>query len=69
MDEQAVMAVGPENAMERGYVDYARLYAVHKQGAFCVIRANDNLKFKRLYSVPKDKEAGILRWPIRLSPW
>lgn len=51
-----------ENAiytMDRGYIDYARLYAVHKQGAFFVIRAKDNLKFKRLYSAPKDKEAGI----------
>lgn len=45
--------------MDRGYVDYARLYAVHKQGAFFVIRAKDNLKFKRLYSALKDKEAGI----------
>lgn len=45
--------------MDRGYVDYARLYAVHKQGAFFVIRAKDNLKFKRLYSASKDKEAGI----------
>ena len=45
--------------MDRGYVDYARLYSVHKQGAFFVIRAKDNLKFKRLYSAPKDKEAGI----------
>lgn len=45
--------------MDRGYVDYARLYAIHKQGAFFVIRAKDNLKFKRLYSAPKDKEAGI----------
>jgi transposase len=46
-------------AMDRGYIDYARLYAVHKQGAFFVIRAKDNLKFKRLYSAPKDREAGI----------
>ena len=45
--------------MDRGYVDFARLYAIHKQGAFFVIRAKENLKFKRLYSSPKDKEAGI----------
>ena len=45
--------------MDRGYIDYARLYAIHKQGAFFVIRAKDNLKCKRLYSLPKDKEAGI----------
>ena len=38
---------------------YARLYSIHKQGAFFVIRAKDNLKFQRLYSKPKDKDAGI----------
>jgi hypothetical protein len=46
-------------AMDRGYVDFTRLYAVHKQGAFFVVRAKDNLKCKRLYSQPKDKEAGV----------
>ena len=45
--------------MDRGYVDFARLYAIHKRGAFFVVRAKQNLKFKRLYSSPKDKEAGI----------
>jgi hypothetical protein len=45
--------------MDRGYVDYARLFAIHKQGAFFVIRAKDNLKFQRLYSKPKDKDAGV----------
>lgn len=45
--------------LDRGYIDFARLYAIHKQGAFFVIRAKENLKFKRLYSSPKDKEAGV----------
>jgi len=45
--------------MDRGYIDYARLFAIHKQGAFFVVRAKDNLRCKRLYSLPKDKEAGI----------
>jgi len=45
--------------MDRGYVDFARLYGVHKQRAFFVVRAKNNLKFKRLYSSPKDKETGI----------
>ena len=43
----------------RGYVDFARLYSIHKQGAFFVVQAKDNLKCKRLYSNPKDKEAGV----------
>jgi len=45
--------------MDRGYVDFARLYAIHKQGAFFVVRAKENLKFKRLWSSPKDKATGI----------
>jgi hypothetical protein len=45
--------------MDKGYIDFARLYAIHQQGAFFVIRAKDNLKCKRLYSQPKNKAAGI----------
>lgn len=45
--------------MDRGYVDFARLYSIHKHGAFFVVRAKDNLKCKRLYSQPKDKESGV----------
>jgi len=46
-------------AMDKGYVDFARLYAIHQQGAFFVVRAKDNLKCKRLYSNPKDKDTGV----------
>jgi len=45
--------------MDRGYLDYTRLYAIHKQGAFFVVRAKANLRYQRLYSSPKDKDAGI----------
>jgi IS4 transposase len=46
-------------AMDRGYVDFSRLYTIHKQGAFFVVRAKNNLKFKRLYSAPKSVETGV----------
>ena len=46
-------------AMDKGYIDFARLYAIHQQGAFFVIRAKDNLKCKRLYSNAKNKDAGV----------
>ena len=38
--------------MDRGYVDYARLYAIHKQGAFFVIRAKEKIKLaqKKLFA-------------------
>ncbi len=45
--------------MDRGYVDFARLYALHLTGAFFVTRAKDNLACKRLYSNKADKAAGI----------
>jgi IS4 transposase len=45
--------------MDRGYIDYSRLYAIHKRGAFFVVRAKDNQIFQRLYSAPKDKDLGV----------
>lgn len=45
--------------MDKGYVDFARLYGIHKQGAYFVIRAKENLKCRRLYSMPKNKETGV----------
>jgi IS4 transposase len=45
--------------MDRGYVDFARLYGIHQKGAYFVVRARDNLKYRRLYSNPKNRETGI----------
>lgn len=45
--------------MDRGYLDFARLYAIHMTPAFFVTRAKANLGFKRLYSQPVDKTKGI----------
>ena len=45
--------------MDKAYVDFSRLYALHQKGAFFVIRAKDNLRFKRLYSALKDKHSGV----------
>ena len=45
--------------MDRGYIDFTRLYKLNQQGAFFVIRAKDNLRFKRLYSAPKDTRSGV----------
>ena len=46
--------------MDRGYVDYKRLYRIHLCEAFYVTRAKDNMNFKRLYSRPVDKSKGVL---------
>lgn len=46
--------------MDRGYVDYKRLYRIHLCGAFFVTRAKDNMNYRRLYSHQKDKDAGVI---------
>lgn len=45
--------------MDKGYIDYQRLYAMHQQQAFFVTRAKDNMAYKRLYSHPVDKTTGL----------
>ena len=45
--------------MDRGYVDFERLFTFNMAGAFFVIRAKSNLQFRRLYSNPVDKTTGI----------
>lgn len=45
--------------MDRGYTDFARLYAMHQSTAFFVIRAKTNLKCRRIYSHQVDKTKGL----------
>ena|SRR5215831_2603395 len=46
--------------MDRGYVDFARLYILHQAGAFFVTRAKSNLDAHRVYSAPTDRATGII---------
>jgi len=45
--------------MDRGYVDFARLYALHLAGAFFVTRDKTRLKYRRRYSRKVDKATGL----------
>ena len=45
--------------MDRGYVDFARLYAIHSAQAFFVIRAKSNMQYRCIASHPVDKHAGL----------
>ena len=45
--------------MDRGYVDFKRLFTLHIAGAFFVIRAKSNTRYQRRYSRPVDKTAGV----------
>src|SRR5947208_16781695 len=46
--------------MDRGYVDFTRLYVLHQAGAFFVTRAKSNLDAHRVYSASTDRAAGII---------
>jgi hypothetical protein len=45
--------------MDRGYVDFQRLFAMHQAGAFFVTRAKINMKYHRVYSHAVDKTTGV----------
>ena len=45
--------------MDRGYVDFARLYLMHLASAFFIVRAKSNVQGRRLYSRPVDKSTGL----------
>jgi hypothetical protein len=46
--------------MDRGYLDFERLYVLHQSGAFFVTRAKSNLDAHRVYSTPTDRTTGII---------
>lgn len=46
--------------MDRGYVDFSRLHALHLAGAFFVMRAKSNMKAHRVYSEKTDRSTGII---------
>ena len=45
--------------MDRGYLDFERLYVLDQASAFFVIRSKINIKARRLYSRPVDKSTGL----------
>jgi transposase len=46
--------------MDRGYVDFARLHALHLARAFFITRAKSNMVERRVYSAPSDRANGII---------
>jgi IS4 transposase len=46
--------------MDRGYIDFDRLYQLHEAKSFFVTRAKSNLKAQRRYSHPVDRSTGLI---------
>jgi hypothetical protein len=50
---------GAYYVMDRGYLDFGRLYQLHQAKAYFVTRAKKNFAFKRRYSHEVDKATGV----------
>ena len=46
--------------MDRGYLDFSRLFALHQTGSFFVTRAKRGMDAHRVYSMPTDRSSGII---------
>jgi hypothetical protein len=57
--DQLIFEPGAFYIIDRGYLDFDRLYAIHQASAFFVTRAKGNFRFRRLYSRPVDKSTGV----------
>lgn len=62
-DALALDLIAPEAGsiyvMDRGYVDFRRLYVIHQAAAFFVTRAKRNMNYHRVYSHVVDKSTGV----------
>ena len=57
--DQLLLKPGAFYICDRGYLDFARLYAFTQSAAFFVTRAKSNTQFQRRYSSPVDKSTGL----------
>jgi Domain of unknown function (DUF4372)/Transposase DDE domain len=57
--DQLLPEPGAFYVMDRGYIDYTRLYRFHQSRAFFVVRARSNLQAKRRYSHAVDRSTGL----------
>ena len=46
--------------MDRGYVDFRRLFRLHQGAAFFVTRGKRNLNARRVYSAHTDRDTGVI---------
>jgi hypothetical protein len=53
------LVAGAYYVLDRGYLDFGRLFEFQQAGAFFVTRAKANLQYARRYSHPVDKTTGL----------
>lgn len=58
--DELLFEAGSFYLLDRGYLDFARLYTLHQQRAFFIIRAKTNLQSRRTVSRPVDKTVDLI---------
>jgi hypothetical protein len=58
--DQLVPEAGAFYIMDRGFLDFGRLYRFHQAGSFFVTRAKSNTKAQRRYSHRVDRSTGLI---------
>ncbi len=58
--DMLAMEAGAFYVMDRGYLDFSRLYTLHQAGAFFVTRAKSTMDARRVYSAATDRAMGVL---------
>ena len=58
--DQLLPEPGAFYLLDRGYVDFGRLYRFHQAGSFFVIRAKSGLKARLRFSQPVDRSTGLI---------
>jgi transposase len=55
-----VIEAGAFYVVDRGYLDFTRLYKLHQAGAFFVTRAKRGMNARRVYSTQTDRVTGVI---------
>jgi hypothetical protein len=58
--DMLALEAGAFYVMDRGYLDFSRLYTLHQAGAFFVTRAKSPMDARRVYSATTDRATGVL---------
>jgi len=58
--DELITEMGAFYVVDKGYIDFERLYKLNLNSAFFVTRAKSNFQFKRIYSHKVDKSLGLI---------
>lgn len=60
MLDELIYEAGSYYIMDKGYIDFTRLYNLHRNKAYFVMRAKSNMQFRRIYSKKVDRKTGLI---------